>query len=320
MNDGGYYVTAVRRGVHLEGSGHVTWLNSGLTECRTLMSVPAPIYPRIDADKVFGGKRGFRGIRRWRDRLIVATFDSLLIADLAGRVVDRITHPLFSDLQGIEVTEDGVWVTSTGIDALLKVDWKGCLLVTCYLSEELWEPGRQRRVIARGCDFRKNVLTGMTIHPNYVSFDGDRILVCCRRPGRFAELDGTSLRVRWRRDLGRFVLPHDGRIRLEGGRRFLDVCETGTARLRAFEIVNGGSRECLAVDLARYGALDPARPPARKRTNWLRGLRYVEKGVYLAGQAPARIVIVKPSGNVETRVLDDFSDSSIFDIAKASSA
>ena len=168
MLESGFLVTTVRRGTPYSGSCFVFWIDSNLKKTRKLIEVPSPIYPEIDINKAFGGKRGFRGIRKWDNHIVVATFDKLLIFDMDWNIIDEFSHQFFSDIHGIEVSIEGIWVTSTGNDAVFLIDWNGKIKNQIFLSE-IPTLVKKTRHIPKHCDYRRKVLTKMCLHPNYVS-------------------------------------------------------------------------------------------------------------------------------------------------------
>src|SRR5215217_1130818 len=97
----GYLVTTVRRGGALQASGELLLVDAGFQRAERILSVPLPLYPHLDVHKAYGGKRGFRGVRAWQGTIVVAIFDSLLVLDDGGRVLERITHPWLCDIHGI---------------------------------------------------------------------------------------------------------------------------------------------------------------------------------------------------------------------------
>jgi hypothetical protein len=59
------------------------------------------------------------------DRLVVANSERLFVFDPAWSLVGEITDPLMGAVHDVLAVEDGVWVTCSACDLLLKVDWHG---------------------------------------------------------------------------------------------------------------------------------------------------------------------------------------------------
>ena len=75
-----------------------------------------------------GGLRGARGVAVCGERLAIAITDRVDIFDREGRRVGRITHPLMGGVHDLCAEEDGLWVTCTHADLLVKMSWSGELL------------------------------------------------------------------------------------------------------------------------------------------------------------------------------------------------
>ncbi len=100
-----------------------------------VQDIPAPLFPSSD-DNPRGGVRGGRGIGVHNDFVYVASYDAIHIYDLQLQYCRSISHPLFAGIHEILVEDDGVWVTSTWLDLLLKVDFDGGVLHTWYYRND----------------------------------------------------------------------------------------------------------------------------------------------------------------------------------------
>ena len=87
-------------------------------------ATPESVY-RVKDTNPRGGLRGARGIGVCKDKLVIANSERLFVFDSTWKLVGEITHPLMGEIHEILVEEDGIWVTCTGADLLLKVDWQG---------------------------------------------------------------------------------------------------------------------------------------------------------------------------------------------------
>lgn len=96
---------------------------------KVLMKSPVPeSVHRAQDPNPRGGLRGARGISTCGDRLVVANTERLWIFDSSWKLVGTITHPWMGGIHDILAEDDGVWVTCTSADLLLKVDWEGRVL------------------------------------------------------------------------------------------------------------------------------------------------------------------------------------------------
>jgi hypothetical protein len=116
--------SVVRHAGRREASGFVRVID--LAARRILMTSTLPESAYRDRDpNARGGLRGVRGVGALADRAVVANAERLFLFDAAWKRVGEITHPWFGGIHDILVEPDGVWVTSTSADLLLKVDWDG---------------------------------------------------------------------------------------------------------------------------------------------------------------------------------------------------
>lgn len=83
---------------------------------------------RSDDSNSRGGLRGARGISVFEDRLVLANTEQLFVYDPAWRLIDEISHPLMGGVHDILAETDGIWVTCTTADLLIKIGWNGTLL------------------------------------------------------------------------------------------------------------------------------------------------------------------------------------------------
>ena len=80
---------------------------------------------RADDPNPRGGVRGAKGVSAHGDRLVVANSERLFVFDPSWSLVAEITHPLMGAVHDVLAAEDGIWVTCSACDLLLKVDWRG---------------------------------------------------------------------------------------------------------------------------------------------------------------------------------------------------
>lgn len=75
-----------------------------------------------------GGLRGARGVSFLDDRFLLANTECLFVFDRTWQMIGELTHPLTADIHEVMAERDGVWVTCTACDVLLKLDWSGGVL------------------------------------------------------------------------------------------------------------------------------------------------------------------------------------------------
>ncbi|MBZ4422343.1 hypothetical protein [Myxococcus sp. RHSTA-1-4] len=128
MHDTRLLVTSIVRisGIG-ESSGYVRLVSR--KERRVLATWPTPESPYRQFDlNPRGGLRGGRGIGADSERVVIAMTDRLFVFDRSWRQVGELTHPLFGEVHDILVEQDGVWVTASASDRLVKLGWDGTLL------------------------------------------------------------------------------------------------------------------------------------------------------------------------------------------------
>lgn len=153
-----------------------------------------------------GGLRGARGIAVHGDRLVIANTEQIMIFDLSWKLVGRISHPLMGGVHDILAEEDGIWVTCTSADLLLKFAWNGELLMD-------WEWRRDENLLAslgfqvmppvnRAVDYRNpdssRDIVGNIVHLNAINRGSEGLLISF---GRVISA-GTYRKLKLRRLIG----------------------------------------------------------------------------------------------------------------------
>lgn len=96
-----------------------------------------PVNPDIHHDpNPRGGTRGGRGVLVNGNEVIAASYHSLHVFDRNLKPLRQISHPLFSNLHELAWDGAAMWVTSTGVDAAIKVDHSGRVLESWFARED----------------------------------------------------------------------------------------------------------------------------------------------------------------------------------------
>jgi hypothetical protein len=144
---------------------------------------PESVYARDDPNPR-GGSRGTKGISACPGRVAVAVAERVSMFDDSWRLVGEASHPWFGLLHGILAEPDGVWVTATACDMLLKLSWDGDLI-----DSWLWRSDPAlRRALDLGSspsfdpnrDYRDTLATGGgfdTAHLNAVARGRDGLIL-----------------------------------------------------------------------------------------------------------------------------------------------
>ena len=288
-----------------------------------------PPPPRLKKLGPRGGSRGFRGITFVGDLCYVANHDSIFAYDSDWRLVNTISHPQFADIHEIEAVGDSIWVTSAGIDAVLKVTSSGEIVEGHYLGElapearsELGIGGRQ---VDHGADCREQLseIGSHVAHPNGLCLSGGRVYVTLYSPGAIISFD--PLDLIWRDD--RMYGVHSGRI-AQGG-RLLYVAASFQSEFQGIDLPTGepafrvsplGDRRDerallgpirdllhrpIFWHLPTTFLLKRSPSVVRKllpsaRPGWTRGIAVLDEDYILGGSSPATISLINTrSGSIE---------------------
>ncbi len=117
-----------------------------------------------------------------------------------GEIDLVLRHPLFTQLRSLRRTEQGLLVTSSGIDAILEVNLKGDVIWSWYATEHGFATayGGGHRVIDKNRDHRLKNYPGrlQTTHLNSAivdPYDSGKILTILFYQGQVASIDRESL-------------------------------------------------------------------------------------------------------------------------------
>lgn len=136
MRDTRLLVTSIVRISALgEPSGHVRLVSQKERRVLATWATPESPFRQFDLNPR-GGLRGGRGISGGSERVVIAMTDRLFVFDRNWKKVGELTHPLFGEVHDIFAEHDGVWVTASASDRLIKLGWDGKLLRTWSWRED----------------------------------------------------------------------------------------------------------------------------------------------------------------------------------------
>ena len=146
---------------------------------RRSLKIETPVSPPGATGRI---KSGLRGIARFGSDLFVSTWNSIVIVDAIKFEVKRsISHSWMSDLHGIFVNGDGIWVTSTLPDALILYDFEANPINACWFSET--DIYQEQKLVDKSLDWRligKRFRGFNMFHCNHVVVSGDTVYVTGR--------------------------------------------------------------------------------------------------------------------------------------------
>ncbi|MDX2286257.1 MAG: hypothetical protein NW241_18960 [Bacteroidia bacterium] len=276
-------------------------------------------------------KPGLRGLYLYNDELYTASWNTIFVLDSRTFEVRRsFTHKWMSDLHGIFVDDDGVWVTSSYPDAMILYDFQGNPRAAMWAPETFLY--KERATVDKDMDWsqRGKEFRGFhDYHCNNVEVHNGYIYVTGRSNlnGRIARISRDTFIQKGTatdEDITLFVKglygPHDGTW-VDGsvyltetmGSTVVKIKPNGKIDFRIKVKVSGDEVDPRKLDTLkmlrkRIGNFIKGRPTLDKTTHWTRGLA-ITQGFYYVGQSTwagdqvsrARVVKI----NRKTRAITD---------------
>jgi hypothetical protein len=192
--------TVVREGLLGSPTGYLRIID--LDTGRTLYCgfPPESVYTRDDPNPR-GGSRGTKGISACPGRVAVAVAERVSMFDEEWRLLEEVSHPWFGLLHGILAEPDGVWVTATACDMLIRLSWEGQVVDSWFWRSD----SGLRRALGFGSlprfdgrrDYRDPLATGGgfdSVHLNAVARGRNGLIV------NFGQVRGKDALRRHRRE------------------------------------------------------------------------------------------------------------------------
>jgi len=262
----------------------------------------------IDSSRPFwnarGGNRGGRGVFQHGDYLYVATAVSVLVYDRGLNQVAELNHPLLAGLHEIFVDDQGIWLTSTLHDLVIKLDFDGNVL------DEWW--GSESKLLQKQLGFSSRTLNPTLsfpeqtfgrdyeqycrderLHVNTVWKHGQDIYVLCCRRAAFVQIRPMERLIIHDR---RLESPHNG-ITTPDGRVLIN--DTKNQLIRVYDLATGRSTKSLSTRI--HSARGVSTQFAR--AGWQRGMWQATESVYLVGTSPTTLFEVDIDKNVIGRIV-----------------
>lgn len=280
------------------------------------LRIETPVESALPGERL---KPGLRGICRFRQQLYVCIWNRVLIIDPdTFRVTAELSHQWMSDLHGIHVNEDGLWLTSSLPDALLLYDFDGKPRASFWASESSLYA--TPAAVDKDMDWRlrgKGFRGFKQFHANHVAIAGDTVYLTGRgqgdSSGKVVCFDrqqfinkGTLGNDDFRIFADRLHGPHDGEWSADGfwvtETRISSVCKldaTGTVRVRK-KVISRDERTARARIRLFLSVLSRrSRVKQFSRiTHWTRGLAVTAGDLFVgqstwAGDSDARARVMR---------------------------
>jgi len=237
-----------------------------------------------------GGNRGGRGVAYYKGILYVATASSLLMYDDSLNKVGALSHPHLAGLHEIFIDNQGIWVTSTLHDLIVKLDFNGNVIEEWY--------GSKCKILQKEFNFSDRKLnTNLNFpdetfiqhydkyskeeifHLNSVSPHNNSLYVLSCRKGAFIRIKPEVKVIVQDSEL---KAPHNGIISADNE---VIINDTQNQCLRVYKLETGERLQSVftrvfgtnqtSAQFASYG--------------WQRGLYPIDHSIYLVGTSPAAI-------------------------------
>ncbi|MFC1849094.1 hypothetical protein ACFL27_02695 [candidate division CSSED10-310 bacterium] len=258
--------------------------------------------PDIDVEELGprGGARGARGTLSVGGYHYIANFNTIFVYDDTWNLRGEIQHPLFNGLHEMDYDYDGLWVSSTGIDAILKLDWEGNLQSSLFFGELEDHIRETLQISERRCDHTVNQRRALypnellVTHVNSVKLYNERPYACLNKQGAIVALDPLEI-----------IVPPSGKAGFHNGTRVNDdlllVNSSYEKKLYGFKPDDGQ----IEFEIDWHAELKTMYQKDKQlledifcgkntdgnvaQNGWARGLDVLESGRVLIGFAPAMI-------------------------------
>lgn len=237
-----------------------------------------------------GGNRGGRGIAYYNGVLYVATAMSILKYDLSLNFLGELAHPHLGGLHEISIDNEGIWVTSTLHDLIIKLDFDGNMIEEWYACDSA--------ILQREFNFSKRKLNlnlnfpvedfvkhyedyckEVIFHLNSIFSHNHSLYFLSSRLNSFIRIKPDTKVIIEDNELG---APHNGII---SGNSEVLINDTKNQCIRVYDLETGERLQSLYTPV--YGPVNQS--VQFSFSGWQRGLFPVNHPVYLVGTSPATI-------------------------------
>lgn len=263
----------------------IDWRANGIKK-----QIPIPLDTRHPFWNSRGGNRGGRGLMYHNGILYVATAMSILLYDDNLNRIGEITHPHLGGLHEIYIDDNGIWVTSTLHDLIIKLDFNGKMIEEWY--------GCQSKHLQKEFDFQDRKLNLSLAFPaenfvqHYENYCKEEIFhlnsVFPHNHSLYALSSRMKAFIRVKPDIKVVIkdndlrAPHNGIIPVENQ---VIINDTRNQCLRIYSLETG--ERLLSMFTPVFGA--PQKSAQFASYGWQRGLFPLKHPLYLVGTSPAAV-------------------------------
>jgi hypothetical protein len=118
------YLSTIIRGAPIEEGGEIIkidWESKKILKRHYIV----PKEPKVVDPNPRGGSRGGRGIIKYENKILVASYHTIHVFDLDLNPIKDIKNNLFVGIHEIKKVDSYIYVTSTKIDTIVKIDYEG---------------------------------------------------------------------------------------------------------------------------------------------------------------------------------------------------
>jgi len=276
--------------------------------------IETPVETEVKGERL---KPGLRGLFIYNEEIYTATWNKVLVLDKKNFSVKMIlTHKWMSDLHGICVDEDGIWITSSLPDALILFDFSGNLISSLWFPETRFS--KDTRQVDKNVDWRmrgKTFRGFYDFHCNNVTIKDGLVYVTGRTGGRiitFQKKEFINSPQLTDRSLTLFKEglygPHDGLwhdnlfwVTETLNSSIAAINPKGKVKLRKTITATEGEKVTYnnPIEYLKYNVIRKIRRKHGKRvTHWTRGMCIIDNSIYVgqstwAGNTHSRARIIK---------------------------
>jgi len=163
-----------------EATGQILEIDWDSGTVERSIPVPLPMHPSSNSNPR-GGLRGGRGVKFWKGLCYVANYDTVYVYDRTWNKVAEVSHPLATDIHEIDIDEEGLWLSCSRYDLIIKLSFSSELLAHWHISDA---PALMRKLkievapLDLDHDYRKHLPGGLDrTHLNCVRRQPDGSLI-----------------------------------------------------------------------------------------------------------------------------------------------